>query len=440
MPEQSDAVFELCVEAYTYLYPLVTMDLTRRQAITTGSPVLTAGPANTFVHIREFPSAEFKGVVRPNFDTLYSLAWLDLTSGPVVVSSAAVTDGRYFELPMYDMWTDEFAVPAQRTTGSDAGSWAVVPPGWIGEVPSGVDRIDSPTPYVWIIGRTQTNGPSDYSTVHTIQDGYAITPLADLGDEARPAPTVEDETIDLATPPLFQVTNMSASEFFTYGMGLLALHPPHLTDWPLIAQMRRIGLVADAGFDAVDDEVRAVLEGVPKAAQQAMQEAIPRMANIVNGWQMNIETMGVYGNSYVKRAVVDVARPRLERGRGCGVSDPAHRWRRQSRQRRQRLRHALRRRRTATRTFVLVGNDVRPGRLPGPKRDQPIRDRRPRPAALQHRRLARHLRAASGSRPGQVRELATSASRPVRDLCAALPPDRARILRGTWAPPPLRRS
>ncbi len=29
------------------------------------------GPINTFVHIREFPSSDFKEVVRPNFDTLY---------------------------------------------------------------------------------------------------------------------------------------------------------------------------------------------------------------------------------------------------------------------------------------------------------------------------------------------------------------------------------
>jgi hypothetical protein len=35
---------------------------------------------NTFTHIREFPDAKFKEVVRPNFDTLYSLGWLDLTA------------------------------------------------------------------------------------------------------------------------------------------------------------------------------------------------------------------------------------------------------------------------------------------------------------------------------------------------------------------------
>jgi hypothetical protein len=66
---------------------------------------------NTFSHIREFPAADFKIVVRPNFDTLYSSAWLDLTGGPVVVSAGADPDGRYYQLPMYDMWTGTFARP-----------------------------------------------------------------------------------------------------------------------------------------------------------------------------------------------------------------------------------------------------------------------------------------------------------------------------------------
>ena len=87
MSDQIDALEELGVVAYTYLYSLVTMDLTCRQAIAAGSAALTAGPMNTFVHIRELPRGDFKAIVRPNFDTLYSLAWLDLTGGPVVVST-----------------------------------------------------------------------------------------------------------------------------------------------------------------------------------------------------------------------------------------------------------------------------------------------------------------------------------------------------------------
>src|SRR5262245_5488607 len=76
-------------EAYDYLYPLVMMDVTRAQLLNS-DPRTSAfgGPANKFVNIRAFPAAADRAVVRPNFDTLYSSAWLDLTSGPMVVSTA----------------------------------------------------------------------------------------------------------------------------------------------------------------------------------------------------------------------------------------------------------------------------------------------------------------------------------------------------------------
>jgi hypothetical protein len=198
-----------------------------------------------------------------------------------------------------------FAVPGQRTTGTEAGNWAVIPPGWQGDLPGDVDRIDSPTPYVWIIGRTQTNGPADYPTVHKIQDAFRVTPLARWGGgEVPPVTAVTDPGVDMETPPLDQVNRMSAADFFDYGLGLMELQQPHLTDWSLIAQMRRLGLVAGARFADLDPAVQSALHDVPAAALQAMRQAFPRVAKIVNGWQMNIDTMGVYGNFYVKRAIV----------------------------------------------------------------------------------------------------------------------------------------
>ncbi|MBB4041581.1 hypothetical protein GGR34_003258 [Microvirga flocculans] len=122
----------IAIEAYVYFYPMVTMDVTRRQLINMDPRVDgIGGPMNAFVNIKAFPTADMKAVVRPNFDTLYSSAWLDLTKEPVVVS-APDTGGRYYLLPMLDMWSDVFASPGWRTTGTQAANFLIVPPGWRG--------------------------------------------------------------------------------------------------------------------------------------------------------------------------------------------------------------------------------------------------------------------------------------------------------------------
>jgi hypothetical protein len=162
------------VEAYLFFYPLVTMELTRRQLTNVAGPDGLHAP---IANVPAFPSADMKAVVRPNFDTLYSSAWLDLTQEPMIVS-VPDTHGRYYLLPMLDMWTDVFASPGWRTTGTSVGSFAITPPGFGGALPQGAVRIDAPTPYVWIIGRTKTDGPPDYEAVHAVQAGYKVTAFA----------------------------------------------------------------------------------------------------------------------------------------------------------------------------------------------------------------------------------------------------------------------
>ena len=310
-----NAMYEIGVEAYIYLYPLVLMDVTRRVSINGTKPGM--GPMNEFRHMRAYPPATFKEVVRPNFDTLYSAAWLDLTQEPAIVSVPDTKD-RYYLLPMLDMWTDVFAVPGKRTNGTEARNFAVTGREWKGILPPDVERIGSPTPYVWIIGRTQTNGPTDYDAVHKIQDSYNITPLSMWG-KARgrlPAESGVDQTVDINTPPMEQVGRMSSGAYFNYAAELLRINPPHVTDWSILSRMERIGIVPGKPFDSgrLTPKVSASLDKAASDALKIMYSKAQTLARVVNGWIMNTDTMGVYGNYYLKRAIVAMG--------GLGANQP----------------------------------------------------------------------------------------------------------------------
>ena len=304
MISQQDA-HAIGVAAYLYFYSPVTMDLTRKQLTNVAKTEGIHTPMNSFANLPAFPPADMKVVVRPNFDTLYSSAWLDLTKEPMIVS-VPDTHGRYYLLPMLDMWTDVFASPGWRTTGTRAGDFAVVPPGWSGALPAGVARIDAPTPYVWIIGRTKTDGPADYAAVNAIQAGFKISPLSLWGKAVEPVVGAVDPGFDMKTPPKITVDAMPAGKFFAYAAEILKLQPPHVTDQPILAQMQRIGIERGKSFDIdkVDPAIKAALETVPADAQKLMAWKIASIAPVVNGWSMNTDTMGVYGNYYLKRAIV----------------------------------------------------------------------------------------------------------------------------------------
>ncbi len=212
--EAANATRTAAKDAYVYGYPLVLMDVTRAKMTNLPSPTGTNAPMDQLVSVRAFPDATFTDVVSPNADTLYSMGWLDLEQGPIVMS-VPDTHGRYYLMELLDGWTNVIPSPGKRTTGTGKGDFALTGPGWSGTLPAGVKEIKSPTALVWVIGRTQTNGKADYAAVHAIQDGYKLTPLSAWGKPYTPPKDVPvDPKVDMKTPPVELVAGMDAATFF----------------------------------------------------------------------------------------------------------------------------------------------------------------------------------------------------------------------------------
>jgi len=297
---------QIATQAYLYTYPMVLMDVTRKQMTNAEAGKFPSrGPMMQFTHLRTFPAVDFKEVVRPNFDTLYSPAWVDVAQEPVILSVPEVKD-RFYMLPMLDMWTDVFAVVGTYGTGTDAGEYALCLPEWKGQLPEGVKRINVPTSIFWILGRTQTNGPKDYDYIHKIQDGFKIVPLSFYGKKYTP-PFKKDPSVDDVTPPLTQVERMDGRSYFTYAMALMQKFPPHITDMVMVNRMRRIGLSPDNfDFNKLPAGVREALNHAARTGHDVMRKYIPRLGYDANGWQMVTKSIGVYGNDYLQRATINL--------------------------------------------------------------------------------------------------------------------------------------
>jgi hypothetical protein len=146
-----------------------------------------------------------------------------------------------------------------------------------------------------------------------------VTPLSEWGRTPKPVEVKIDPSVDMKTPPKVQADTMPADKYFAYAAELMKLHPPHLTDEPIVAQMKKIGIEHGKSFDItkVDPTVKKALEAAPAAAQRLMEWKLPTLARVANHWSMNTDTMGVYGNYYLKRAIV------TQQGLGANLPEDA---------------------------------------------------------------------------------------------------------------------
>lgn len=289
---------KLAASAYLYGYPLVIMEETRKGTIETS-------PANTLIHSLNFPNHNFRLVVRPNVDTLYSTAWLDLSQGPQILSMPATGD-RYYVLPFMDAWTNVFERRGTSVTGNGEQEIAVVGPDFDGELPLGIDSVvKSPTNMVWLIGRIQTNNAEDVANVAEIQAQMALTPMTawQAGERSRGVnrSLKQKKTAD----PMEIVDKMGAQAFFSQLNKLMGEQPPLVADTPELATFAHLNISPEKDFqlDRLGLIQRwAVEKALPVTVEKILQAVGARDAN-KQGWNVMLD-LGTYGTNYRLRAVI----------------------------------------------------------------------------------------------------------------------------------------
>src|SRR5271166_5468280 len=292
-------------DAYVYGYPLVTMDMTRKQFTNVATPDAAHAPMGQILKFRTYPAVDNHAVTAPNADTLYTTAWLDVSKEPWILSVPDMGH-RYYLLPMLDGWTDVFQVPGKRTTGDKPQKYAITGPGWSGTLPAGVTEYKSPTGIVWILGRIYCTGtPDDYAKVHALQDKFSLLPLSSYGKPYTPPAGQVDSNFDMKTAIRDQVDHLDVVAYFTYLAQLMKSNPPAAADAPMVANMAKIGLIPGQDFDpsklgAFDKEAIKV---VPKLAQVKIMEYFKKAGTPVNGWMFTTKT-GIYGTDYLQRALI----------------------------------------------------------------------------------------------------------------------------------------
>jgi hypothetical protein len=303
----ADEAKQIAIDAYIYGYSLITTDVTRVQMTNVPAAEALRGPVNTFVNVKRYPPADYRGVSAPNADTLYSLAWLDLKE-PQVFSHPDMGD-RFFLFPMVDLWMTIFESPGKRTTGGKAANYLITAPGWKGNVPAGLKQIPCATQYMVILGRTYADGTEkDYEAVNKLQAQYKITPLSSWGKAFKyTAPAVDaDPPYSMTEKPQTAILALGTEGYFNRMAQLMAGPAPAAkADAPMLARMAKIGIVPGQKFELakLDSAAQAALKDIHEVALKKLEDNEHSLGVMVKGWSVS-KGLGVYGTDYLKRAVV----------------------------------------------------------------------------------------------------------------------------------------
>ncbi len=291
-------------EAFVFGFPLLLATTTMRRATNVVAPAGGRAPINQFAHLDSFPDPSLETIVAGNANTLYSLAWLDLASEPIVLS-VPDTEGRSYLVSLMSAWTEVITCLGPRTAAT-AGALALVGPSWRGgPLPDGLQRVDAPTSAVLVTGHIHARGPDDLYPAQALQRKLTLVPLAGRDVSHMPRDEVAGDRQVAEASPCRQLAEMGAEEFFTGLTTEMADNPPAARDGPALERLAALGVRRGQSFDwaTLPDKIRDGLETGLSDGKKAIAHP-PRQEQLGGGWQTLGAGLGAYGSDYLRRAQV----------------------------------------------------------------------------------------------------------------------------------------
>lgn len=296
-----DDVWALVSEAYTYAFPLVIMDATKTVSTNTETPVTSRAPVNQFIHAQKLADAQFRTVVTPNVDTVYTQAWLDISAEPMVYVMPE-TD-RFFNVQILDAWTNTVAVLDR------AGVYAFTLSDWEGALPDGVTRVDVPTAMAWFIARIVLSGQEDLPKVYAIQQEMKLMPLSAYeqgGEYTAPKGTYDAEN-DFV--PVEKVLSMDPKTFFDTANALMLANPPAAADAEVLEKFAALNVGPGMEFDTgvFTGDTAASWTDMLRQIRETLVAASAGYTVQLGQWVYYDAPIGDFGTEYAYRAMVALA-------------------------------------------------------------------------------------------------------------------------------------
>jgi hypothetical protein len=318
--QTTDPLVKSAIEAYVFFYPLVVFGVSTEVLTNVEKPTWRrlCAPLNQFMSVRENDPSNH-GVILPSTDTLYTLAWVDVTKEPIIFGAPAIpnvpgTDRKRFMMYEFmDAWTNVYYSAGLQKNQVNKTNFIIVGPDFkaaLPEIPESV-VVHATANQSWMIVRTQVEGLDDFDNVHAIQNLYSLTPVSMFGKNYVAPNGVVNPKIPAKPGPSIQANLLSGEQFFAKASEWFNKVPFSDADKAtgIGDVLAEFGIKQGQKFDynSLSPEKKKALDVAVTGVQAEFAKIAANPASIggtKNGWVVPSPTIGNYGTNYKFRAAI----------------------------------------------------------------------------------------------------------------------------------------